>query len=64
VNGPNRALRPKDEALRHLELLRRHGGRRAFEARLRDCVREAVELSDAYHSAERSWRTSGKERLR
>ncbi len=45
------AMRPKDEAQGHLELLRRHGRRRPFEARLRDCVGEAVELRDAYHSA-------------
>ncbi len=43
-------MRPKDEAERHLELLRRHGRQRPFEARLRDCVGEAVELSDAYIS--------------
>ena len=56
-------MRPK-EAQGHLELLGGHGRRRPFKARLRDCVGEAVELGDAYHSAGRSWRASGKERLR
>jgi hypothetical protein len=46
----------------HLELLRRHGRRRPFEARLRDGVGEAVELSDAYISAGYSGGTEGDRR--
>ncbi len=52
--GPDRysTAKPKGTRRGHRELLRRHGSRRPFEARLRDCVGEAVELSNACHSTE------------